>query len=660
MKVRTKLFAGLALCLSLGVGVFAGIASNSTNNIEKAEAVTPENDVDLSKIPGIRFNAYGDGYLQIFFDNDAYRNKAPLALHNPFGNVFYIARDAAGNQTSNSWYDWPGTGALAGFNIGSLNQKAANKEYFEINIYDAATATYGVDTPVILYRYGSATPTIGLSDESITVNVESNKTITATTGDYDVTWTSDDPTVATVAGSGENYKTGTVTGVSVGTTTIHASIDYDDDGTPDSVADCEVEVLAAGAYETRKITCNTDFYSSNYFKLMYSNNAFNPTECFGDNITKYKTTDGTSAAEESSWMAVWTANEAHFFVGANYFNKIYFVITFYNGNTPVGAFQYGEAPSADTVELDKSNETIMVGKSVVITASTTAESYQWTSSDTSNTYVTLSTEGKVATVTGVSPTESPVTITITLPGDVSASCSVTVIPYSTTKLATPTGFVRNVISDGGYLVSWGVVEHASSYKIIFTDSQDHAFESDFSFGNRLDAATCWSSLTDGGHYRVGIIAVGTGDYTNSDEGVVFSDFVVFKSAKTFAQYFRNKTSVCDATGASMNITSTIWNDLKERYNAVYNNERVDFKRADNDDADVVDAKARYKVILEKYSEDDYEYLTDFIGLGVVRPSSVSLPFAIENNASTIVILISVVSVITCLTLAIALKKRKHE
>jgi type II secretory pathway pseudopilin PulG len=100
------------------------------------------------------------------------------------------------------------------------------------------------------------TPEVTLSATTGEVEVESTLVLTATlnvTGD--IVWSTSDATKATVAGSGENNLTGTVTGVSAGTVTITATYG-------EVSKTCEVTVKAkevAGLQPGVKATENTEY-----------------------------------------------------------------------------------------------------------------------------------------------------------------------------------------------------------------------------------------------------------------------------------------------------------------------------------------------------------------------------------------------------------------
>lgn len=344
---------------------------------------------------------------------------------------------------------------------------------------------------------------------------------------------------------------------------------------------------------------------------------------------------------------------------ANY-GITYLNIDFYIGDDLLTTWQFGSAPAADTITVSPTSAEVMVGKTLNISANTSSE-ITWSSSVPSvATVAEKQDDNKTGVVTAIATGETVITARIS--ETVAATCTVTVVEHETIKLSTPVGVVLNQIGDGGKLVAFAPVDHASSYKAVFHGQDDSVVEAAITNGGRLDSA--WGSLTNGMYYEVGIIAVGDGvDYSDSDESAhAATKFLCMKSGVTYAQFFLNATNVCDYNGETFNITEEIWVELKAKYDQLFFNQRTTLKNGATETEQ--DAIARYNYILTKYSETDYDWLVDFIDTGARNPSSSNNNMIIDlaNSSTTLTIVIVCLAVVSFAGVAtfLTVKKRKHQ
>ena len=127
----------------------------------------------------------------------------------------------------------------------------------------------------------------------------------------------------------------------------------------------------------------------------------------------------------------------------------------------------------------------------------------------------------------------------------------------------------------------------------------------------------------------------------------------------YVNYFLNATNTCDATGATMYITQSIWSDLRTRFNSLtVEAQRILVSTTYNHNQEqpgtVEDAMDRYDYIFNKYWES-YDYIDDFISrslTGTMQDNTTknALPTIIHNdefntNLLVIIILISCLSVL---------------
>lgn len=345
---------------------------------------------------------------------------------------------------------------------------------------------------------------------------------------------------------------------------------------------------------------------------------------------------------------------------ANY-GITYLNIDFYVGDNLLTTWKFGNPPAADTITVSPTSAEVMVGKTLNISANTSSE-ITWSSSVPSvATVAEKQDDNKTGVVTAIATGETVITARIS--ETVAATCTVTVVEHETIKLSTPVGVVLNQIGDGGKLVAFAPVDHASSYKAVFHGQDSSVVESAITNGGRLDSA--WSGLTNGMYYDVGIVAVGDGvDYSDSDESALASTkFLCMKSGYTYAQFFLNATNVCDYDGKTFNITKTIWDELKAKYDQLFYNQRKSLK--DGTTESEQDAIARYNYILTKYSETEYDWLVDFIDTGARNPSSSNnnTVMNITNSSTTLTtIIVACLAVVSFAGVAtfLAVKKRKHQ
>ena len=125
-------------------------------------------------------------------------------------------------------------------------------------------------------------------------------------------------------------------------------------------------------------------------------------------------------------------------------------------------------------------------------------------------------------------------------------------------------------------------------------------------------------------------------------------------AKDYASYLLNQTAVCDATGAQNNITSIIWSDLSDKFDALGTAKaEMSDKSPDENAADIrLRAMARYKYIIEKYGLDD------FMNKGYSQLARVLFKFNDQNTSLCVIISIATASAML-VGLFFILRRRKE-
>lgn len=217
----------------------------------------------------------------------------------------------------------------------------------------------------------------------------------------------------------------------------------------------------------------------------------------------------------------------------------------------------------------------------------------------------------------------------------------------------------NPIGDGGYLVAFAAVSHASSYLINYYSGDTRVASNAITNGGRLDGAL--TGLTEGTTYTVTITAVGDGsNYSNSDESAAAPTTFTYFTAESYAKYlFNSLSAACDPKGVAMTVTETVWNDVTNMYQNVFYADRVTLKKGTGTNA--AKALELYNLILGKYSESDYPFLKDFLETKAARPSNSILFANLEKKQNSIIGLVVVAGlVVTVTSVAFFIRKKKKQ
>lgn len=95
--------------------------------------------------------------------------------------------------------------------------------------------------------------------------------------------------------------------------------------------------------------------------------------------------------------------------------------------------------------------------------------------------------------------------------------------------------------------------------------------------------------------------------SSNNETTYTYNFKGVNVAESFAETFLNTTSVCDPSGVTNNITSEMWQELEDAYNALSVEERARLSNAQNNEhgTKLEKAVARYEYIVHKYGYKDF-------------------------------------------------------
>ena len=194
---------------------------------------------------------------------------------------------------------------------------------------------------------------------------------------------------------------------------------------------------------------------------------------------------------------------------------------------------------------------------------------------------------------------------------------------------------------------------------------------DKNLGQPTDNYLCFNTGT--GNYDIafpsqdeGCVPVYLYRYDSMDEDINHPT----EGLNQYVAYFLSATSTCDATGQTMYITQSIWEDLRTRFNALtVEAQRIlvsaTYVHNQEQPGTVEDAMDRYDYIFNKYWES-YDYIDDFISraLAGTMQNNLSknvLPYAVNNVFyAGPVMIITLVSGLSVLCFVFYVAKRKKE
>ena len=138
-----------------------------------------------------------------------------------------------------------------------------------------------------------------------------------------------------------------------------------------------------------------------------------------------------------------------------------------------------------------------------------------------------------------------------------------------------------------------------------------------------------------------------GNWTGLTDSIVFSTSgairvleisVTYYDATSFANDFLDETSVCDASGKTNQITSSIWSSVKTKYtDRLFVEDQNTLKGATGDEkgTTIEHAMKRYDIIATKYYSDD-----NFIGRTLLYANTAIIIFNSNNNSLLLFVTIS--------------------
>lgn len=399
-------------------------------------------------------------------------------------------------------------------------------------------ATYYGDTRSFTTPASSTEQLAGISLDKSSLSMKDNVcvqlTATTTPSGQPVSWTSSNPSVAAVSGSGS------VTGLKAGTAKITASTTY---GGKTYTASCQVTVTAsiqAGISVNRSSVSLKDGETVQLSAM---------TDPVGQTVT-YSSSDTDVAVVGQTNGTVMGINEGTATITAK---------MTYNGTAYTAKCVVTVTPSVEKagITLSRTSMTLADNASSILAATTVPNnrSVTWSSSDPA--VATVNSSGKVS---GVSAGTATITASMQYNGSVyRAACTVTVTGSQEAKLTAPKlTLSSNTISEGDdFTASWTSAGASAKYYISYTGQLS---DGTVAAGNWSDTQALSDRLSnhngkwEAGTYRILVVA-----YNNS--GSVYSNEVTLTvkaknnvSISWTADYSRFSIG---STNATIAVTGTV-------------------------------------------------------------------------------------------------------